>query len=195
MGGSSRSAATEIRALAGPATRVEDLGGAAVVPGLIDAHNHLQATGRMLREVQLYDTRAIPEIVARVATRVRRDTARRVGRRARLGREPSRRRAPSHPPRPRCRLAGEPGRHPPRLEQARLQLGGAASGGNRSPDTRPTRRRALQRLIRARRRRRADGALPRPRQRPDHRSHPGSRPRRSVSRRSRPPAAPTTRSG
>jgi predicted amidohydrolase YtcJ len=62
---------TEVRDLAGPSTRVEDLGGAAVVPGLIDAHNHLQATGRMLREVQLYDTRAIPEIVARVATRVR----------------------------------------------------------------------------------------------------------------------------
>ena len=61
----------QIRALAGPATRVEDLGGATVVPGLIDAHNHLQATGRMLREVQLYDTRAIPEIVERVAARVR----------------------------------------------------------------------------------------------------------------------------
>ena len=61
----------EIRALAGASTRVEDLGGAAVVPGLIDAHNHLQATGRMLREVQLYDTRAMPEVVARVAARVR----------------------------------------------------------------------------------------------------------------------------
>jgi predicted amidohydrolase YtcJ len=60
----------EIRALAGPATRIEDLGGAAVVPGLIDAHNHLQATGRMLREVQLYDTRGIPGIVARVGARV-----------------------------------------------------------------------------------------------------------------------------
>jgi predicted amidohydrolase YtcJ len=61
----------EIRNLAGPATRIEDLDGAAVVPGLIDAHNHLQATGRMLREVRLYDTRAIPEIVARLAARVR----------------------------------------------------------------------------------------------------------------------------
>src|SRR5215211_8843901 len=60
----------EVRDLAGPATRVEDLGGAVVVPGLIDAHNHLQATGRMLREVQLYDTRAMPEIIARVAARV-----------------------------------------------------------------------------------------------------------------------------
>jgi predicted amidohydrolase YtcJ len=62
---------SEIRDLAGPSTHVEDLSGAAVVPGLIDAHNHLQATGRMLREVQFYDTRAMSEIVARVAARVR----------------------------------------------------------------------------------------------------------------------------
>ncbi|MGH2615142.1 MAG: amidohydrolase [Thermomicrobiales bacterium] len=61
----------EVRALGGASTRIEDLGGATVVPGLIDAHNHLQATGRMLREVQLYDTRTIPQIVARVAARVR----------------------------------------------------------------------------------------------------------------------------
>lgn len=60
----------EMRALAGSATRVEDLGGATVVPGLIDPHNHMQATGRMLREVRLYDTRSIPEIVERVAARV-----------------------------------------------------------------------------------------------------------------------------
>ena len=61
----------EIRALARSSTSAEDLGGAAVVPGLIDAHNHLQATGRTLREVQLYDTRAMSEIVERVAARVR----------------------------------------------------------------------------------------------------------------------------
>jgi predicted amidohydrolase YtcJ len=61
----------EIRALAGARTRVEDLGGATVVPGLIDAHNHMLATGRMLREVRLYDTRSIREIVTRVAARVR----------------------------------------------------------------------------------------------------------------------------
>ena len=61
----------EIRPLAGTSTRVEDLRGATVVPGLIDAHNHLLATGRMLREVRLYDTRSIPEIVERVAARVR----------------------------------------------------------------------------------------------------------------------------
>jgi predicted amidohydrolase YtcJ len=39
---------TEIRDLAGPSTRVEDLDGATVVPESIDAHNHLQATGRDL---------------------------------------------------------------------------------------------------------------------------------------------------
>src|SRR5688572_19263342 len=61
----------EIRALAGARTQIEDLRGATVVPGLIDAHNHLLATGRMLREVRLYDTRSIPEIVERVAARVR----------------------------------------------------------------------------------------------------------------------------
>lgn len=60
----------EIHALAGPSTVIEDLAGAAVVPGLIDAHNHMQSTGHMLREVQLFDTRSIPEIVARVAARV-----------------------------------------------------------------------------------------------------------------------------
>ncbi len=61
----------EIRALAGARTQIEDLRGATVVPGLIDAHNHLLATGRMLREVRLYDTRSLPEIVERVAARVR----------------------------------------------------------------------------------------------------------------------------
>ena len=60
----------EIRSLAGTDTVIEDLGGSAVVPGLIDAHNHLASTGAMLREVQLYDTRTIDEIVARVAARV-----------------------------------------------------------------------------------------------------------------------------
>ena len=61
----------EIRGLAGSSTRVEDFGRAAVVPGLIDAHNHMQATGRMLRQIQLFDTRAMAEIVERVAARVR----------------------------------------------------------------------------------------------------------------------------
>ncbi|MDP9368918.1 MAG: amidohydrolase [Chloroflexota bacterium] len=61
----------EVRDLVGQGTRVEDLGGAAVVPGLIDAHNHLLSTGLMLGQVQLYDCRSIREILDRVAERVR----------------------------------------------------------------------------------------------------------------------------
>ncbi len=61
----------EIRALAGSDTDVEDLEGATVIPGLIDAHNHLLATGRVLGQVQLYDCRSIPEISERIAARVR----------------------------------------------------------------------------------------------------------------------------
>ena len=40
-----------------------------MIPGLIDAHNHLQMTGRVLDQVQLFDCRSIGEIVERVAAR------------------------------------------------------------------------------------------------------------------------------
>ena len=165
---------TEIRDLAGPSTRVEDLGGAAVVPGLIDAHNHLQATGRMLREVQLYDTRAIPEIVARVAARVR-ETPRGewvVGR----GWDES--------------LLAE-GRHPTRHDldavspqnpvvihrvwnklvcnSAALR---AAGIDRQTPD--PPADVLYSGSFERDEAGRADGALPRPGQGPDHRSHPGA---------------------
>lgn len=62
---------SEIRALAGPDTTIEDLGGAGVLPGLIDAHNHLLSTGQVLQQVTLYDCRSIPEILDRVADRAR----------------------------------------------------------------------------------------------------------------------------
>ncbi len=60
----------EVAPLAGAGTTVIRLSGAPVVPGIIDAHNHLLSTGRMLREVQLYDCRTIGEIQQRVAERV-----------------------------------------------------------------------------------------------------------------------------
>jgi hypothetical protein len=62
--------AEEVRARAARAARVVDLAGATVIPGLIDAHNHLLSTGLMLTQIQLYDCRSIGEIVARVAARV-----------------------------------------------------------------------------------------------------------------------------
>ena len=53
------------------ARRSRTFDGATVIPGLIDAHNHLLATGRVLGQVQLYDCRSIPEITERIAARVR----------------------------------------------------------------------------------------------------------------------------
>ncbi|MGH2535236.1 MAG: amidohydrolase [Thermomicrobiales bacterium] len=61
----------EMRNLAGFGTVVEDLDRGNVVPGLIDAHNHLLASGRVLGQIQLYDCRSIGEIVERVAERAR----------------------------------------------------------------------------------------------------------------------------
>jgi predicted amidohydrolase YtcJ len=58
----------EILALGGAR---EDLAGATVIPGLVDAHNHLQMTGRVLDQVQLFDCRSLAEIVERVAERCR----------------------------------------------------------------------------------------------------------------------------
>jgi predicted amidohydrolase YtcJ len=61
----------EMLALRGMGTVHQDLAGRTIIPGLIDAHNHLLATGKMLRQVQLYDCRSVAEIVERVAIAVR----------------------------------------------------------------------------------------------------------------------------
>lgn len=57
----------EIGDYASGRTRVDNLGGATVLPGLIDAHNHMLSTSVGLTQVQLYDCRSIAEILDRVA--------------------------------------------------------------------------------------------------------------------------------
>jgi predicted amidohydrolase YtcJ len=61
----------EMKELAGFGTTTENLEGATVLPGLIDAHNHLLMTGKILGQIQLYDCRSIPDILDRVADRAK----------------------------------------------------------------------------------------------------------------------------
>ena len=61
--GSSRSAL----ALKGSATRVLDLGGRTVIPGMVDAHGHVDNLGLALRTVDLTGTTSYDEVIARVA--------------------------------------------------------------------------------------------------------------------------------
>ena len=56
----------EARALAGNATRIIDLKGNTVVPGLIDAHAHLLGLGTSLRRVDLVGATSYDEVVSRV---------------------------------------------------------------------------------------------------------------------------------
>jgi predicted amidohydrolase YtcJ len=58
-----------IRALAGPATKVADLGGRTVVPGLWDSHNHQHGRAEMLRDVDLTRVSSIADIQAAVRER------------------------------------------------------------------------------------------------------------------------------
>jgi len=53
----------------GDGTRLVDLGGATVIPGLVDAHTHVLNLGTTLEEVDLVDIASEAEAVARVAAR------------------------------------------------------------------------------------------------------------------------------
>ena len=58
----------ECRALAGPATRVVDLGGKTVTPGFIDAHIHLLMYGaQLVRQADLVGTDSVDDLLARLS--------------------------------------------------------------------------------------------------------------------------------
>lgn len=61
----------EVRALAGPRTRVIDAGAGTVIPGMVDAHAHLLGLGTSLRNVQLAGSKSYDEVIARVVARSR----------------------------------------------------------------------------------------------------------------------------
>lgn len=59
----------EIRLLAGPGTRVLDAAGLTVLPGLVDAHGHLESLGAGLRRIDLVGTASAEEVAAAVRER------------------------------------------------------------------------------------------------------------------------------
>ena len=61
----------EAIALRGAATRVVDLGGRTVIPGMVDAHAHLLGLGQSLRNVSLVGARSYDEVIARVVERAK----------------------------------------------------------------------------------------------------------------------------
>jgi predicted amidohydrolase YtcJ len=58
-------------ALRGPATRVLDVHGTTIIPGMIDAHAHLIDLGRTLQRVDLRGAASYDEVVARVVARAK----------------------------------------------------------------------------------------------------------------------------
>lgn len=58
-------------ALRGGGTRVVDLAGRTVIPGMVDAHAHFLGLGEMLASVDLRGTRSYDEVIARVVAKAR----------------------------------------------------------------------------------------------------------------------------
>jgi len=58
-------------ALRGASTRVVDLGGRTVIPGMVDAHGHVDNLGLALRTVDLTGTTSYDEVIARVIARAK----------------------------------------------------------------------------------------------------------------------------
>ena len=64
-----------VLALKGASTRVLDLGGKTVIPGMVDAHGHVDNLGLALRIVDLTGTTSYDEVIARVVERAKKTPA------------------------------------------------------------------------------------------------------------------------
>lgn len=58
----------EAMALRGPSSRIVDLDGRVVIPGMVDAHAHLLGLGQSLRNVNLVGAKSYDEVIARVVS-------------------------------------------------------------------------------------------------------------------------------
>jgi predicted amidohydrolase YtcJ len=63
--------ASEAQVLRGPSTRVVDVHGSTVIPGMVDAHAHLLDVGQTLRQVDLSGAATYDEVITRVTERAR----------------------------------------------------------------------------------------------------------------------------
>src|SRR3954470_20895625 len=61
----------EAMSLKGTATKVVDLNGRTIIPGMVDAHGHLLGLGQSLRTVNLVGTKSYDEVIARVVERAK----------------------------------------------------------------------------------------------------------------------------
>ncbi len=61
----------EVRSLSGPRTKIVDVGGATVIPGMVDAHAHLAGLGNSLSNVNLAGSRTYAEVISRVVARAK----------------------------------------------------------------------------------------------------------------------------
>jgi predicted amidohydrolase YtcJ len=66
---------TEMEALATSSTRVDELAGGVVVPGLVDAHGHVLGLGFSLRRADLRGAPSFQEVVSRIQEQAARQTA------------------------------------------------------------------------------------------------------------------------